>query len=74
MRLFEKLSDIYYDLTFRVQDTVDTIKYKVQDLVAAVRGHKSELDNYVSEELFVTEEPVKKTKKRGRKPGKKKNK
>jgi len=65
MKLFDKVLDAYYDIVFRVEDLISTVKYKVVDLVDSVKGHSSELDNWSSKELdLVDEEPVKKIKKK----------
>lgn len=68
MKLFDKILDVYYDVVFRVEDLITTVKYKVVDLVDGIRGHKSELDAYVGQEIdLVQEKPVKKTKKTSKK-------
>lgn len=73
MKLFDKVLDAYYDVVFRVEDLISTVKYKVVDLVDSVKGHKSELDNWSSKELdLVDEEPVKKIKKKKKTSKKKK--
>lgn len=60
MSLFDKILDVYYDVTFRVQDLVDTVKYKTSNLVNAVKGHKEDLDIKLEEIVF---KPAKKRKK-----------
>lgn len=65
MRIFDKILDVYYDVVFKVEDLVSTVKYKALDLVDSIRGHKSELDNWSNKELDLqVEEPVKKVKKK----------
>lgn len=73
MKLFDKIVDVYYDIVFRVEDLVSTVKYKALDLVDAVKGHKSELDQYVGQEIDIIEEDIKpKVKKKKKKTSKKK--
>lgn len=60
MSLFDKILDVYYDVTFRVQDLVDTVRYKAVDLVDAVKGHKENLEIAYDE---IDVKPVKKRKK-----------
>lgn len=65
MKLFDKVLDAYYDVVFRLEDIVSTVKYKVLDLVDTVKGHKSDLDKWTDQEIDLTPvEPVKKTKKK----------
>lgn len=65
MKLFDKVLDAYYDVVFRLEDIVSTVKHKVLDLVDTVKGHKSDLDKWTDQEIDLTPvEPVKKTKKK----------
>jgi len=64
MRLFDKVLDAYYDVVFRVEDLINTVKYKALDLVDSVKGHKEDICTWETEEVVPVEEPVKKKKKK----------
>jgi len=64
MSLFDKILDVYYDVSFRVQDLVDTVKFKTSNLVNAVKGHKEDLDIELEE---IVSKPTKKRKKTSKK-------
>lgn len=68
MKLFDKIVDVYYDWAFGVTDLFDTVKYKIQDLVEAVRGQGHDV---VEEEPWAPLE-VEKPKKKKKKTSKKK--
>ena len=60
MKLFDKILDVYYDVTWRVTDLVDTVKYKTLGLVAKLKGHKDDSENIIEEEIVLPEKPRKK--------------
>lgn len=71
MKLFDKVLDAYYDTIFRVEDLIDTVKYKVLDLVDSVKGHNQDVCTWDTEDVVASEEPVKKKKKKTSKKKKK---
>ena len=64
MSLFDKILDVYYDITFRLEDLVNTVKYKAEDLVDSVKGNKKKFE-VEFEESFA--KPAKKRKKTSKK-------
>jgi hypothetical protein len=36
MSLFDKVLDVYYDVKFKVEDTVDNFKFKLYDVIHGV--------------------------------------
>ena len=58
MKLFDKILDVYYDVTWRVTDLVDKIK-----------GHKADIEDIIEEEIVI--KPKKTTKKKSAKKKKK---
>jgi hypothetical protein len=70
MNLFDKVLDAYYDIRFKIEDTIDSIKFRVSDIVDGVKGCKDE--NSDANDTFDIEEPVKPKKKKKAKAKKKK--
>lgn len=69
MNLFDKVLDAYYDIRFKIEDTIDSIKFRVSDIVDGVKGYK---DENADDHTFDFEEPVNPKKKKKAKAKKKK--
>lgn len=69
MNLFDKVLDAYYDIRFKIEDTIDSIKFRVSDIVDGVKGYK---DENTDDPAFDFEEPIKPKKKKKAKAKKKK--
>lgn len=69
MRLFDKIQDVYYDVTFKIEDLIDGARYKVTDLIDRIKGNAHGYENVVEEEVIL---PL--PKKRKKKTAGKKNK